>query len=886
MKLTQYVARKRSNVLLFICLVIVCYGSWTYFSRLSIEMESDSGQEVIDYIATRLKVTVTAGDNITTSRSVIITLTNTGYYYILYGSWRIYFYALSPQTTYESAGFNVSWVNGGLYYLSPLKKKFKGISPGESVQLVLRDWKCSAKSDQFPNWYVASSIYGQTSPRIIESTRDESLSFVSPFENAFQWKKHELDTYNPYSPRERYMVNNAVNKNLSKDKIQVIPKPLSVKSASDVNVVFDKSWVVVKQTSVDSNHVSPSKLLASKLGLKSVQQTTSSKYIEFKTDKNFNEEEYEIQIKSQTQSIEITSKRFVGAFYGVQTLISMLESSFILPEVVVRDEPRFKYRGFMIDVARNFHDKTTIKKLIDMMSRYKMNKLHFHLTDDDGWRIQIPALPELTSYGSRRCNYFEKERCLSPNLGSGPFKESTGSGFYTVSDFREILRYATERHVQVIPEIDIPGHAFAAVKAMQFRETNSKQSARRSSFLLSDDVSGKQSVQGWVGNSLNPCMNSSYRFVETILIGLKEIYKGVHTLDLVHIGGDEVPGGVWEESLTCQSLFHGTSLDHGTVKRMFVLTISDIAYKHGLNISIWEDGIYSDIGPYNPKEFKQKQVYVNVWNNIWEQGLGGRAIEYADAGHKVVLSMATHLYFDHPYEPDPEERGLYWATRYTDTYKVFGFIPMNIFANADFDSFGNKIDWNDLCKGPCPQTKSPQNYVGMEACLWTETVRNESQLDSMVFPRLLAFAERAWHKADWEDIIIGPEREKAKHKDFKRFADIVGRKEIRRLERAGVSYRIPPPGITFTAEDRLAKVNSFYQGHKIMVALGNDSEWMYVRSEFRVPLWVSDIYARAVSPVLKRESRTVHLHISGAESVCYSIYVTVFITILQIIVNR
>ncbi|XP_060598030.1 beta-hexosaminidase-like [Ruditapes philippinarum] len=894
----QYVAcavRKRSNVFLLVCLVLVIYGSWNYISRLRVDGKSVSDQPIIDYLAKYLKVTVTAGDTFPTARSVLITLTNVGYSHISYGQWRIYFYSLAPQRTNETAGFQVRWVNGGLNYLSPIKGKFKGLAPTESVELFFREWKCSSKTDQFPNWYVASTVYGLSSPRIMESTRGESLSFVNQFTNAFQWKRNEFDAYHPYTPTERYNTNNATygtSTSTSEDLIQVIPKPFSVKPKSDKNVVFDKTWVVVKQSSADTDHVTPSELLALKFGLKTVTQRTSSKYVEFKTSGNFSDEQYEIQVNSDTESIDIITKNGAGAFYGVQTLISMLESSFVIPEVVIKDHPRFKYRGYMIDVSRNFHNKTTIMKLIDTMSMYKLNKLHMHLTDDDGWRIEIPSLPELTMYGSRRCNYFDEELCLSPNLGSGPYPDSSGSGYYTVQDFREILTYAKERYVQVIPEIDVPGHAFAAIKATELRDKNShlfKNSGNGPSYLLSDDVSGIKSVQGWVGDSLNPCMNSTYRFFETVLTDLKDIYKGVQTLDVVHVGGDEVPKGIWEHSRTCKSMFHGSSLVHNTIKKMFLLTIADIAHKHGMKISVWEDGIYSSKeGPYGAKEFKQSEVYVNTWNNIWEQGTGGRAIEFADQGHKVILSMATHLYFDHPYEPDPEERGLYWATRYTDTYKVFGFIPMNIFANAEFDLSGKRIDLNELCKGPCPHTKAPENYAGMEACIWSETVRNESQLYDMTFPRLLAFAERAWHMAKWEEIVSVPEREKSKKEDFQRFVKVVGKKELPRLEEAGITYRITPPGVIFSEKDRIAKVNTFYQGHKVMVALGNNSRWKYSQNEFKVPVGVSDIYARAISPVLKRGSRTVYLQInSGAQSISCSIhvYITFVLIIVQIIVN-
>ncbi|XP_053373998.1 beta-hexosaminidase-like [Mercenaria mercenaria] len=888
-KYAACIVRKSSSSLFILCCILLISIGWTIVNLFKTRHESGAEQSVVDYIAVNLKVKIKAGDSMTTARSVQITLSNTGHKDILFGKWRIYFYSLTPSTTSKTAGFEVGWVNGGLYFLSPIKNEFQGISAGGSLDLIFREWKSSAKIDHFPNWFVASNTYGISSPRIIESTKDESLSFVSSFENSFQWKRHEFDTYNPYTPGERYEMNKAFQDATLKGEFNVIPTPFSVKIVPNKKIVFDDNWVVVEQASINKEHVPASRILAMKLGLTEVlQPATNRGYIMFESDKTFNKEQYEIKVEAKTTAIIITSSNGKGAFYGIQTLISMLDSSNIIPECIIKDHPRFPYRGLMIDVSRNFHNKETIKKLIDLMSLYKMNKLHMHLTDDEGWRIEIPSIPELTKYGSRRCNYFEKDKCLNPSLGSGPYS----SGFYTVSDFREILRYAKERYVEVIPEIDVPGHALSAIKAMQYREQDLqrlKTAEKLPSYILSDDVSGISSVQGWMENSINPCLNATYRFIETILSDLQVIYQGIQKLDRIHFGGDEVPTGVWEKSKTCQSLFHGNSLDHSTIKKMFVFTVADIAHKHGLQISMWEDGVYKKTqGPYDVKEFKQEEVYVNAWSNMWEAQTGGRAIEFADSGYKVILSMATHLYFDHPYEPDPEERGLYWATRYIDTYKVFGFMPMNIYANAEFDSLGNKINLNDLCRGPCPNTKAPDNFVGMEACIWSETIRNETQLFEMTFPRLLAFAERVWHEAEWEKLKAPEEGDNTKRRDFKRFVDIIGKNELSRLEKAGVQYRIPPPGLTFTESNRVAKINNFYSGHKVMMSFGNDSKWRSVGKEIQIPEGVSDIHVYAVSPVLNRKSRIVSLDISnGADSMYtyFSCTCTFLILSLYVIVN-
>lgn len=883
---TAFIIRKPANALFLLILCTLLVFGWTYINSLKLGIDLDHEQSVLDYIATNLGVKLTAGDTVPTALEIHIKLSNTGPENISFGQWRIYFYMFGVISAKETAGFELQWENGGLHYFSPIKDQFKGIPAGESIRIVIKGYKSAARSNHFPNWYVASSTYGVTSPRTIESTKDESLSFVSDFVTPVQWKRHEFDLYNPYTPEERYKLYEQYNY-MTENKptpyiVDIIPTPLSVKTISSRKVVFDRTWVIVKET--ESENLLPSRFLAKRLGLKVVSEPTINNFIEFKSDKSLSTEQYQIDVKSDKNAIIITSNSAKGAFYGVQSLISMLETSKSIPEVTINDKPRFSHRGFMLDVSRNFHKKETVKKLIDVMAMYKMNRLHLHLTDDEGWRIEMPSIPELTMYGSRRCHYAVEEKCLIPSLGSGPFPSSSGSGFYSVADFREILRYAEERYIQIIPEIDIPGHALSAILAMQFRELDLQSQeavGKRSSYILSDDVSGIPSVQSWLGNSMNPCLNASYRFVDTVLADLQMIYEGVQTLDIVHVGGDEVPRGVWKSSEACQSVFHGRSLDHNTIKKMFVFTIADIAHRRGLKISAWEDGVYgADFGPYKVKDFKQEHVYVNAWNNIWTSGIGGRAIEFADGGYKVILSMATHLYFDHPYEPDPEERGLYWASRYTDTFNVFGFIPMDIFANAEYDSNGNTIDLMELCGGTCPQFSRPENIAGMEACLWSETVRNETQLFSMAFPRLLAFAERAWHKADWETITSNENRRVAKTIDFKRFINILGKKELSRIEKAGVTYRIPPPGILLSEDNKSAKINTLYPGHEIMASFGNDRSWRTVNNEINIPEGVSDIHVHVLSPVLKRKSRSTSIHLKNNATAMYFRVTLYFICII------
>ena len=201
--------------------------------------------------------------------------------------------------------------------------------------------------------------------------------------------------------------------------------------------------------------------------------------------------------------------------------------------VKIVDAPRFRYRGLHLDVARNFQSKQTVEKLLDLMAFYKLNRLHLHLTDDEGWRIEIKQLPELTSVGGRRGHSLDETANLIPSQGSGPTpdsKSSPGTGYYSQGDFVEILRFAQQRHIMVIPEIDLPGHARAAVKSMEARRHKLRaqgQTDEADAFLLQDpnDKSKYESVQLWRDNIVDVGRENTYRFLKVVVNEFRDIYR-------------------------------------------------------------------------------------------------------------------------------------------------------------------------------------------------------------------------------------------------------------------------------------------------------------------------------------------------------------------------
>src|SRR6267143_1869769 len=273
-------------------------------------------------------------------------------------------------------------------------------------------------------------------------------------------------------------------------------------------------------------------------------------------------EAYELVI-DPTAGVRIGGVSSAGIFYGLQSLRSLFpppspRGGLVLPAIRIVDAPRFGYRGFMLDVARNFHPKAAVLRTLDLLARYKLNVFHIHLTYDEGWRVEIPSLPELTAVGARRGHTLDSRRFLQPAFGSGPqVDQPWGSGFFSHADYVEIVRYATARHIEIIPEIEMPGHARAATMAM----------AGNQQYRLTDpeDRSVYTSVQGYPDNVMNPALESTYGFIERVVSDLAAMHREAGApLRHIHMGGDEVPAGVWVGSPAVQAYMqaHGlTSVD-------------------------------------------------------------------------------------------------------------------------------------------------------------------------------------------------------------------------------------------------------------------------------------------------------------------------------------
>jgi hexosaminidase len=522
----------------------------------------------------------------------------------------------------------------------------------------------------------------------------------------------------------------------------------------------------------------------------------------------------------RSNDIVIRASGSVGIFYGIQSLKTLIQpdswartsKSIQLPAVIVKDEPRFGYRAFMLDVGRNFQPKKEILKILDVMALYKLNLFHFHLTEDEGWRLELPSLPELTQVGSRRGHTLDSKSFLPASHGSGPdTSKIPGTGFYNRADFIEILRYANERHIMVLPEIETPGHARAAIKSMnaryeRFMKQGKKEDAERYLLYDQNDQSKYSSNQYWSDNIMDPSLQSTYNFIETVINDIVAIYKEADVpLKSIHFGGDEVPEHVWEKSPAYLTL----KANHPEIKSTsdlwyyFYGRVNQMVKVRGLFLSGWEEmGLRKTAldgnSMYLPNpDFGPEHLQTDVWNNTLGGGNEDLAYKLANAGYKVVLTCVTHLYFDMAHYKTFEEPGYYWGA-FTDIDKPFSFIPFDYFKNSIVDKDGLPLNRNIFIGKQRLTDYGKSNIVGLQSAVWGENIKTAERLEYMLLPRLLGFAERAWAKnPEWATIADTSQSRLLYAEAWSDFLNVVGKRELPMLDyyMGGYGYRVPKPGL-------------------------------------------------------------------------------------------
>lgn len=720
-----------------------------------------------------------------------LTLTNLGGKSLPAQGWGLYFNSLDGLVPGPAGGAMVAEQLGGQFYRLRPAPGFSGLAPGATLEIDVLHPSVQSNAELAPR-----------GPYLAYDGRPESGEAIANYQVEPLNSAEQLDTGADRTPRttpSMLFAQNAATADIPASALPpVFPTPVSVRTLPGTLHLssmprIDAAPALRREASAArallAGHLAASKAPAQVLRLKIAR-----------IEGQVSPEAYLLAIDPRT-GISLTGATPAALFRGLQSLRELLPAApgaaVDLPALRIVDAPRFAYRGVQLDVARNFQSKETVFRLLDLMARYKLNKFHFHLTDDEGWRLEVAGLPELTAFGARRGHTLSEASHLPPAYGSGPSRDDPhGSGYYSRADYIAILRYAAARHIDVIPELEMPGHARAAVKAMESRQRRLAALGKpnASQYLLSDpgDRSQYASAQLYNDNVLNPGMEGSYAFIEQVVAELVSMHREAGArLSTIHVGGDELPDGAWEKSPASLALMKRRNLaNSAALWDYFYDRVGRILGKHGVHASGWEElGARKSTIDGKPRlapnpAFRGRGFNLYVWNNVGDaQDL---AYRLANAGYGTVLAPVTNLYFDMAHNKNPDEPGVHWGG-YVELDTVFDFKPLD-FLNPGAAA-KDKVRLTDFGKA---------NILGLEATLFTETVRDQARIDYLLMPRMLALAERAWAPDPaWAREPDPAAAARLRASDWSRFASQLGKRVLPRLdaERRGIAYRIAPPGL-------------------------------------------------------------------------------------------
>lgn len=485
-------------------------------------------------------------------------------------------------------------------------------------------------------------------------------------------------------------------------------------------------------------------------------------------------EKYTITIADNTAAVEAAPSFMKNARRRAEDLIAGFSGPTVA-NAIVEDEPDFRYRAVMIDISRNFQTPAEMRRVLDMLARYGFNHLHFHFSDDDAWRLDIPGLPELVEVGARRgYTLDEADFICQIHAGDGnpDSKVGTANGYFTKEDFIGMLRYADSLGIKVLPEVESPGHARAAIKAMEKRYRTAGDASLR---LIEDgDSSVYTSAQAFHDNVMNPALESTYAFLEKVYDGIIDMYAeaGVE-LPAIHIGGDEVPHGAWggAPSVIKYKAEHGIANDHD-MHAVFNRRVSDYLASKGVKVSGWQEVVCGRSDDYN------KAVADNAYSvNSWTQSLttpDAPSRQALDGGYPLILSNVNRFYLDMNASYHPDERGLTWSTP-VDEFVSLGGYPEELIVLQPGDR---------------------EKIFGLSGQLFSETVRSAADMEMRLLPKMLGLAERAWNST--------PTYTNAD------FNAVIADREIPVWERNGYNYHLRQPGVKVA--DGKVMMNAPYAG--------------------------------------------------------------------------
>ncbi|MEG1834610.1 MAG: beta-N-acetylhexosaminidase [Oscillospiraceae bacterium] len=471
--------------------------------------------------------------------------------------------------------------------------------------------------------------------------------------------------------------------------INIIPKPNSLKENKGKKKLSKASKIVI-----DSELIEIKSTLLKEFKLfneSNIVSGENGKDIHFSFDNTLKNESYKIFCDEQT--LLISAAGFAGAFYAVQSLKQMLffdlaenKAEIEIPCVEIFDEPRYKHRGVQIDESRHFFGKDAIKRVIDLMAFYKLNVLHWHLTDDQGWRIEIKKYPLLTQIGA-----FREDSAIN-GWNQCEKEGKPHGGFYTHEDIREVIKYALERNITINPEVDMPAHFSAAFAAYPWLSCSGEKTTVPWHF------GGKTPVMAGLDKDWfkSACMGkeTTFEFVFAIIDELAELFPSKY----IHIGGDEAPVADWEKCPNCKKLMEEKGIKNGhDLQGYFTNIVNDYAKTKGKNIIVWNEALAA------------VKLDNTVIGQYWTEHTDKNVIRHMENGGKIIISKHQSFYFDMCYCQYP----------LTNTYN---FNPTEKMISENLAS----------------------QVLGMEGVIWTEWIPTIEKLDLQLFPRMEALSEICW----------------------------------------------------------------------------------------------------------------------------------------------
>lgn len=500
-------------------------------------------------------------------------------------------------------------------------------------------------------------------------------------------------------------------------EVNIIPQPVEVTTNAGSFVVNPKTSLVVSNKMDAAAAAFLNEYLSDYYGFKlAVVKKATKNYIKFNSLKNIEGLKAEgYSLKSTSNGVVIDGNSAMGTFYGMQTLIQLLplekSNALKIASVDVKDEPRFVYRGAMLDVGRHFFPVSFVKKFIDYLALHKLNYFHWHLTEDQGWRIEIKKYPRLTEIGSKRNGSIVGRY---PGTGNDNTPES---GFYTQEEVKEIVKYAADRFITVIPEIEMPGHSSAAIAAYPLLSCFPDEKT-----VIPDAVISEKSKQELANGRVKLVQETwgvftdvyapteyTFKFLEDVLDEVMALFPSKY----IHVGGDESPKDAWKRSEFCQQLIKEKGLkDEHELQSYFIQRMEKYINKKGRTLIGWDEILEGGLAP-------------NAIVMSWRGEAGG--IAAAKENHQVIMTPGSHVYLDHSQTKEETEVTI---GGFTNLEKIYSYEPIPKELNE----------------------QQAQYVLGAQGNIWTEYMLNPAKVEYMIFPRLSALSEVLWspkEKKDW-----------------------------------------------------------------------------------------------------------------------------------------